>query len=313
MCILMATRAHPDYELILISNRDEFLERKTHATCWHNNDFILSPYDVAKTSVEKQIFGTWSGINKEGKLATILNLKQDDQRDPTKSKSRGMLPFSFLTSRKASFQDWDDYNNFEKHYDGLRATGDFNFFYGDVIEKRYKVIDSLGNTFTVLGSACRRDPDSYIVISNGKFHNSSSISEQAWEKVKIGRDSLETLIQENIESDEETLVSSCFQLASKCSLPDTTSKPDLLQMLVDPNVTMNTIYVPPLRRPPGDDLGASIPDGDYYGTRSQIVLLVSKNSSKVTFIERILYSSDEDVSHYSASAPKEEKRFEFEL
>lgn len=83
--------------------------------------------------------------------------------------------------------------------------------------------------------------------------------------------------------------------------------------MVDPNVTMNTIYVPPLRRPPRDDLGASIPDGDYYGTRSQIVLLVSKDSTRVTFIERVLYSSDEDVRKYSVTSPKEEKRFKFKL
>ncbi|AJS03880.1 YGR127W-like protein [Saccharomyces cerevisiae] len=312
MCILMATRAHPDYELILISNRDEFLARKTHATCWHNNDFILSPYDLAKTSAEKQIFGTWSGINKEGKLATILNLKLDNEQNNMKSRSRGLLPFIFLSSHKADFEDWDNYKKFEGHYDGLKSTGDFNFFYGDVIKKQYKVIDSLGRTFDVLSSTCRKDLDSYMVVSNGKFYDSSSIPGQAWEKVKVARDSLENLVLENIESDEEKIISSCFQLASKSSLPSTISNPDVLQM-VDPNVTMNTIYVPPLRRHPGDDLGASIPDGDYYGTRSQIVLLVSKDSTRVTFIERVLYSSDEDVRKYSVTSPKEEKRFKFKL
>ncbi|CAI6524041.1 AIS_HP2_G0020060.mRNA.1.CDS.1 [Saccharomyces cerevisiae] len=313
MCILMATRAHPDYELILISNRDEFLARKTHATCWHNDDFILSPYDLAKTSKEKQIFGTWSGINKEGKLATILNLKLDGQRDTIKSKSRGLLPFTFLSTHKADFQNWDNYDKFEMNYDGLNTTGDFNFFYGDVIEKQYKLIDSLGRTFNVLDSTCKSNLNSYMAVSNGEFYNSPSISEQAWKKVKVARDGLEKLVLGNIESDEETIISNCFQLASKSSLPGTASKPNALQMLADPNVIMNTIYVPPLRRPPDDDLGASIPDGDYYGTRSQIVLLVSKNSSKVTFIERVLYSSDEDVNHYSVATPKEEKRFEFKL
>ncbi|QHS73435.1 uncharacterized protein SPAR_G03450 [Saccharomyces paradoxus] len=313
MCILMATTAHPDYELILISNRDEFLARKTHATCWHNDDFILSPYDLAKTSAEKQIFGTWSGINKEGKLATILNLKIGSERDTTKSRSRGLLPFIFLSNHEANFEDWDSYKKFEGQYDGLKTTGDFNFFYGDVIKKQYKVIDSLGRTFDVLSSTCRKDLDSYMVVSNGKFYNSSGIPEQAWKKVKVARDSLEKLVLENIGSDEEVIISSCFQLASKSSLPSTISNSDFSQMLVDPNVTMNTIYVPPLRRPPGDDLGASIPDGDYYGTRSQIVLLVSKDSTKVTFVERILYSSDEDVRQYSVNAPKEEKRFKFKL
>lgn len=313
MCILMATRAHPDYELILISNRDEFLARKTHATCWHNDGFILSPYDLAKTSAEEQIFGTWSGINREGKLATILNLKIGSERDTTKSRSRGLLPFIFLSNREANFEDWDSYKKFEGQYDGLKTTGDFNFFYGDVIKKQYKVIDSLGRTFDVLSSTCRKDLDSYMVVSNGKFYNSSSIPEQAWKKVKVARDSLEKLVLENIGSDEEVIISSCFQLASKSSLPSTTSNSDVLQMLVDPSVTMNTIYVPPLRRPPGDDLGASIPDGDYYGTRSQIVLLVSKDSTKVTFVERILYSSDEDVRQYSVNAPKDEKRFKFKL
>ncbi|CAI4038818.1 hypothetical protein SMKI_06G1660 [Saccharomyces mikatae IFO 1815] len=309
----MATRAHPDYELILISNRDEFLARKTHATCWHNDDFILSPYDLARTSKEGQEFGTWSGINKEGKLATILNLKLGSERSTIKSKSRGLLPYIFLSNHEANFKDWDSYSKFGNHYDGLKATGDFNFFYGDVIEKQYKVIDSLGRTFDVLSSTCRKDLDSYMVISNGRFYNTSSIPEKAWEKVKLARDSLEDLVSDNIGLDEETIISSCFQLASKSSLPGTVSKPDVLQMLVDPNVTMSTIYVPPLRRPPGDDLGASIPDGDFYGTRSQIVLLISKDSTKATFIERIIYSSDEDVRQYSVSAPKEEKRFEFEL
>ena len=81
MCILFATRAHPNYELILISNRDEFYERKTHNTCWHNNDLILSPYDMTKQQNDSKTFGTWFGINRNGKVASLLNLKLESKSD----------------------------------------------------------------------------------------------------------------------------------------------------------------------------------------------------------------------------------------
>lgn len=106
MCILFATREHPDYELIMISNRDEFLERKTHSTCWHNDDFILSPYDLARIGAgqSNDTFGTWTGVNRKGRVATVLNLRICDELDMKRmigERSRGALPFVFLMIGRA--------------------------------------------------------------------------------------------------------------------------------------------------------------------------------------------------------------------
>lgn len=320
MCILFATREHPDYELIMISNRDEFLERKTHATCWHNGDYILSPYDLARSHElgKETVFGTWSGVNRDGRVATVLNLRLSDELDVKRligERSRGVLPYIFLLDKDHDFDDWNSYEKFYQKYPYLDKTGDFNLFYGDFKKGEYRIIDSLGNTFEILN----RKGSSYMVISNDVHERNGSPgvdyagveNAEEWGKIKKGKEILENFIKESEGKSKEDVIQGCFKLASTNLVgPKDSEGFDLVKGL---GVTKDTVYVPPLLTPPHEELGSPLTAGAYYGTRSQIVLLLSKDKKKVTFIERILFSSDEEVKIFSSDNPKEELRYEFDI
>lgn len=302
MCILFGTRAHPDYKLILISNRDEFFERKTHVTCWNHDNYILSPYDMA---IEKKgyDYGTWLGINKKGKVAVILNLKMDPilSKPPSplkESRSRGIVPLHFLDQEDDTpFEDWNSWEKFNSSHHDLDKTGPFTLFYGDANTGHYNVIDFLRHSvdpFAING---------HMVISNDVFYCSKGKHNDRWDKTKYGYDLLQALTKNTVGISKESLFRKCFELASNHHYNEGE----------DVNtVTMKNVLVPPLRVPEVESIGTSLPIGDYYGTRSQIVILVD-NNNHVSYEEHVLYESDNDCEFYSYLNPKKKLRFEFDI
>lgn len=59
MCIVIVTTAHPDYPLILLNNRDEFLHRPTAPADWWDPpyDYVLGGRDLHRCE-----HGTWYAI-----------------------------------------------------------------------------------------------------------------------------------------------------------------------------------------------------------------------------------------------------------
>ncbi|SCW02353.1 LAFE_0F04566g1_1 [Lachancea fermentati] len=298
MCILMATTAHPKYSLILISNRDEFYERKTHLSCLNHDDFILSPFDMSSNSKGEQSHGTWCGVNKEGKVGVILNLRLSDSTKTATSKtpfSRGAIPIEYLQDKGSDFQDWNSYKKFNKHYPYLSETGSFNFFYGDSRVGAYKVIDSLGNDYSVL-----TDTNPYMVISNDLVNSS-----EKWGKVKLAEDLLHKMVLSSLDDEEDIILEKCFALASNSVQDQPATKQEA--------ITSACIYVPPLLVPENKDLGASLPCGKYYGTRSQIVTLVSEDKKLITFVEHVVHDSDAEAMIFTPEKPKSIVKFHIKL
>ncbi len=90
MCLIaFAVDAHPDYQLILAANRDEFYKRPTSpAHFWEDHPEILGGRD-------EEAGGTWMAISKAGRFSAVTNYRdlsniQDD------AISRGELPVNFL-------------------------------------------------------------------------------------------------------------------------------------------------------------------------------------------------------------------------
>lgn len=315
MCILLATRDHPDYRLILISNRDEFFERKTHTTSWHNDNYILSPYDMTEGLYDKEkgIYGTWAGMNKDGKISTILNLRLTGKdvlysKNSQKVMSRGMIPFRYLEKKPINEMrsiNWESYERFERCYPYLDKSGDFNFFYGDVKDETYRIIDSMGHTFNILDEKTGGN----MVISNDIYKPFKDNDVFEWGKIKLGKLKLRELVDQTSGCRSiDMVINKCFQIASFCSV-DFENK----TLVKDPMVTAETIFVPPLQCLPQQDVGLTISGGVFYGTRSQLVTLVSKDGKHVTVSERILHTSDSDISEYSQHRPIETKTFNFSL
>jgi hypothetical protein len=65
--------SHPHSPLILLSNRDEYLNRPTaRADFWPApNDDVLGPRDLAREQ-----HGSWIGITRTGRLAVLLNYRE---------------------------------------------------------------------------------------------------------------------------------------------------------------------------------------------------------------------------------------------
>ncbi|CCK68531.1 uncharacterized protein KNAG_0B00840 [Huiozyma naganishii CBS 8797] len=311
MCILLGTREHPDYDLVLISNRDEFFERDTHITEWHSGDYILSPYDMTKGLYDpgKCVRGTWMGLNRAGRVSTVLNLKLEGEalrkhsKNPVKRRSRGLIPFMFLSDR-GFIDQWDSFEKFRDRYPDLEKSGDFNLFIGDIRQQDYKVLDSSGNTFSVLNETTGMN----MVVSNDTYKefNENDISE--WNKVKLGKLKLHELVNTAVNLDKSSFIDKCFHAASFCSIEK--SHEDISKT---PEVISNTIFVPPLKCQPQQDVGLTKSGGLYFGTRSQLVTLVSKDRRQVTVAERILHTSDLDRDFNSPHNPKEVKQFTFDL
>ncbi len=90
MClILFSWKNHPDYDLIIATNRDEFYSRKTaKLDFWQAYPEVLAGRDL-------QAGGTWMGITKSGRFTAITNYR-DPQLKRKDTLSRGFLTRNYL-------------------------------------------------------------------------------------------------------------------------------------------------------------------------------------------------------------------------
>jgi uncharacterized protein with NRDE domain len=91
MClILLALRAHPDTDLLLAGNRDEFYARPSAPPAL----IASSPRIFAGRDLEAG--GTWMGRNEHGLVAALTNRRQQPPREPPDAKSRGEIVRTLL-------------------------------------------------------------------------------------------------------------------------------------------------------------------------------------------------------------------------
>ena len=90
MClILLAYRAHPDYELLVAANRDEFHDRPTAPLAfWEDSPHVLAGRDLKEG-------GTWMGITRAGRFAALTNYRDPRSVQPN-APSRGHLVSDYL-------------------------------------------------------------------------------------------------------------------------------------------------------------------------------------------------------------------------
>ncbi|MCW7493869.1 NRDE family protein [Leptospira sp. 2 VSF19] len=93
MClVVIAYRVHPDFPLVIVSNRDEFFERPTEPIhTWDTYPKMIAGKDL-------KAGGTWLGTNHLGKVAFLTNVRNFKKTPHPKPKSRGGLVLDFLKS-----------------------------------------------------------------------------------------------------------------------------------------------------------------------------------------------------------------------
>jgi uncharacterized protein with NRDE domain len=90
MClVVLAFNAHRDHRLVVAANRDEFHARPSQrAGWWSDQPDIIAGRDL-------QAGGTWLGVHRDGRFATVTNFR-DAQSRSSKLRSRGHLASDFL-------------------------------------------------------------------------------------------------------------------------------------------------------------------------------------------------------------------------
>lgn len=305
MCIALLSTAHPRYKLILIDNRDEFLNRPTaQATWWPAPDSdVLGGRDLLR-----QEQGTWLGVSKSGKVAVLTNFREDTP-SPTSPVSRGKLIRDFLTDRTG--RRTDQYVE-DVIREGKTATvGGFSLVCGKagerlaVISNRSGLDDKSGGVQWIMGDAVMT-----VGLSNAAF------GVPGWKKVESGETLMLQAIQESIHQneDEDQLIQRFLTLLSIDTLPRHEDSEGGLGTYI--NQLRNTIFVPALGRKdvntmPADDVAAAKKEeraavfangignrrplgvSGLYGTHQQTVVLVS-HSGLVRFFERTLSDDNSD-------------------
>ncbi|KAK8111373.1 uncharacterized protein PG998_007830 [Apiospora kogelbergensis] len=98
MCIALVSTSHPDYALIVLDNRDEYVLRPTSRPKWwthqESGNKVLSSRDL-----QRRERGTWMGMTKSGRLAVLTNFREtiDDTVHPIHGiRSRGGMVTAWL-------------------------------------------------------------------------------------------------------------------------------------------------------------------------------------------------------------------------
>ncbi|WP_298775968.1 NRDE family protein [uncultured Shewanella sp.] len=162
MCILfIALKVLPDYPLIICANRDESHNRLTQAAhFWPPENTLLAGKDLIAG-------GTWLGINKQGNIAAITNIRTPEQKTHN-PKTRGELPLLALAqSNSPIFFSWLKENDIKYH--------PFNLLYGN--EHSLHCYNSQTQTNSTLAPG-------FHAVSNGTL-------DDIWPKMAKGNNALE--------------------------------------------------------------------------------------------------------------------------
>jgi uncharacterized protein with NRDE domain len=113
MClILFAVDAHPEFELIIAANRDEFYERPTmSAHVWHEPSGMIAGKDLEGG-------GTWLGLDLEGRLSMLTNYRDPD-RTLKNAPTRGALVRDFFMSGRTAEDYIREIEKCSGRYDGF--------------------------------------------------------------------------------------------------------------------------------------------------------------------------------------------------
>lgn len=287
MCICAFTLTHPDYALILCSNRDELLARPTASAHFHSfekpsdqvrdNGIVLSGRDALAG-------GTWLGISKAGKLGLLTNITEPPS---SYTSSRGHLISSFLLSNDLSIPV--SANHAQQLYAGfnmLLLTPD----------------RSLGNHLSYTGVFVSNGGAGGVVVTRpltdeekilGTFSN--GVDGQGggeWPKVCQLREATRHIFRKALEcpkdAREDVLVSRLMECLTSRSVAPVRQRSEL----------RNTVQVKPLSinlTTPGDaSADSAAAQTSWYGTRVSTVVLVGRDG-RVLFVERDIWKLQDGV------------------
>ena len=289
MCVILSTKANPNYDLILISNRDEIFERSSERMDFR--DIVINDdFKNKKTmlmGLDNLNKGTWFCVDSEKKsFAVVLNVQSTDNKDSNKF-SRGYLPLRILkngNSLPSSFSE------FEKMYNKVRDTRFFKLIYGHFdfssLNSSYQMISLADDKIPVYKNLKNKD----IVVTSNQYESDTKepIDLPKWDKIDIGEKLMEGL---SSELDEETLIDKSFQISEHNTFPINNNNA-AIKFGESKLKVRSSIFIPKHKVVYQDK-------ESFYGTRTTTVLLKRKDGSiKVIERERIDPSSCDKVFEF---------------
>lgn len=177
MCLInFQYQLHPNYQLIIAANRDEFYKRPTaNAHFWEDEPNVLAGRDLEKR-------GTWLGITKEGRFAALTNYRAPAHMQ-AKKHSRGKIVSDYLTGNKTPENYIHDIQQMKELYSG------FNLLLGNSNHLIY--YNNIENTMTK--------------VDSGTHSLSNHFLNTPWPKVEKGKHLLNAYITEHQIVDPEVL------------------------------------------------------------------------------------------------------------
>ncbi|KAA8898961.1 NRDE protein-domain-containing protein [Sphaerosporella brunnea] len=256
MCILLLSTAHPDYPLILLSNRDEFLHRPTQrATYWEPPyEHVFSGRDLARPEKGKlsplwlHTFpaGTWLGVSKQGRLAILTNYREPSSAMAIGEKSRGAMITSFLCSPDPVETPIRDWIHKVLETGEMKGVGGFSMLCGTLRPNG----ENLKELAVISNRTIHRDNGletkaQWIGSKKGETRGlSNTLLDQPWPKVEMGEKLLAEVVQKSVEEgvSEDELLERCFQVLSHNTLPLITAD-DTYETEMD--ALRLSIFIPP--------------------------------------------------------------------
>lgn len=324
MCIALLTTSHPEYALIAINNRDEFILRPTSRPhWWHantsatpttstNDTASQQPQDIlASRDLLRPEQGTWLGVTQAGHLAVLTNYREIDPvtgaPSVTGAKSRGGMATAWLGAPRG--QSVEEFVERMIAQGGTQGVGGFSLICGKLRRREGK----LAPLAVLSNKAEHPEQIPWIVGESGQIvglSNAAWGAPEEWRKVTVGKALLKEVIETAVEegSSQAELVRALFGLLDRDDLP---KAPDM-QLEDYFKVLHESILIPPLRN--SKNQGASdavtqvkkaVHEGEdekrpvtpqpfntgIYGTQRQTVMLVDWDGN-VTYIERALFDEN---------------------
>lgn len=293
MCIALLSTAHPLYRLILIDNRDEYLNRPTASASWwpEPDSHVLGGRDLLRP-----VHGTWLGVTKQGRIAVLTNFREDGP-PPQGKLSRGAIIRAFLTDSHSSTEAFVK----EMVESGVsRDAGGLSLACGNIGEP-LAVVSNRAASASDVPWVCQETAQT-VGLSNAAF------GDHSWKKVADGERLLGEAIAEsgNSGESEDDFIQRLIGLLSTDTLPRI-DKGGSMETYI--NQLQNTIFVPALGQQENlhaDEIAAApqkpkarvLTEEDHqlgvdglYATQKQTIVLAD-HSCHVRFFERTLYDSN---------------------
>ncbi|CAM1502421.1 Fc.00g044050.m01.CDS01 [Cosmosporella sp. VM-42] len=234
MCIVLFTTAHPDYALIVIDNRDEYILRPTSRPHWWTHTAsgrqVLSARDLQRA--EK---GTWLGLTKDGFLAVLTNYREmdlDSAKHPVHGvKSRGGMVTAWLGGLPEEGVK-EGVHRLVKD-GGVKGVGGFS------------MVNRAGDVDDV--PVVAKERGEVWALSNAAF-DAFETSEE-WPKIQLGKKLIKEVIAKSVEkkSSQEDLIKGLLSVLDSDTLPTSDSNTSFVELI---NQLKESIFIPPI----GDEI-----------------------------------------------------------